>query len=795
MSIQVLNEICTFVFCEVPNLYMTGRLWRSVGDELGHPLPSNRAIYDVPEDTLDFQIKASRYCANILVLRGVTKSGYHEPMTSVTLPFRTISNNPAEDVLLLEELKQGLFDLAEELDIEIIVTENQIYNPSPITGRNSFYINLIGIESQASTAYLHLWSLVELYQRSKSAAPSTFIDCLNLDAYSLLPTVVGVEMANIKHISTTYKTEIHIPSLLSPLESKTATNKNMRPQIFFSGPIHSMVLAAKDATLKTVKNLNSSLYYKRFSNISPQKLLYLRKHYQPELNRLMIKYQSFIRATHEFVEFQSPCPALLESVIKVFTINVLHQIAEIQITLKENFIFSSELLSSICLDESNNKIILATTGTHSNQLLIVGNHSELTPTKHSNQFFSARGSLLECVIKIVSALPEDSLSQLKAIFEIHVDYEDFISGKKNGKITRIMETIPCLIKLEKLEEDDSIFLSLFANSLNNFAETFSMVINELPAEESFFIPEIYHRPVIGAGGSVIQATMKKYNVFVRFSNSFFLPQSELCHVRYDNVIIRCPFKNVSSISSAKSELNQLAREYGRSQPRALIKFTPGQYRYMLSLTPKGSQAIGNIEKKHNVYVMFPFVEPSEGYLLEIRGNDDAAYSAAKDLVDSSFGLETELHLNKELDLNEEFYNFLVFPFKHTMKIEISAHKNLLRMTYQEGNLLLNKAFTILASWFKSKDLEVVGKEVVRDFVIKSKNPESLALHTPSPNSKTPPEQVYQVKAASILMTNLHDTQYFQPSSTPHVFHTSLLDDRKIMHPYYTKVSTRNNGWT
>lgn len=103
----------------------------------------------------------------------------------------------------------------------------------------------------------------------------------------------------------------------------------------------------------------------------------------------------------------------------------------------------------------------------------------------------------------------------------------------------------------KLEEDDNLFLILIADSLSEFSNTFAMVINELPAEESFFVPEVYHRPVIGAGGSIIQATMKRYNVFVRFSNSFFLPQNDLSHARYDNVIIRCPFKNVSTIQRLK----------------------------------------------------------------------------------------------------------------------------------------------------------------------------------------------------------------------------------------------------
>ena len=135
-----------------------------------------------------------------------------------------------------------------------------------------------------------------------------------------------------------------------------------------------------------------------------------------------------------------------------------------------------------------------------------------------------------------------NLRQIKAIFEIHPDFEDFISGKKNGKLTRIMELSACLIQLEMEEEDDNLYLNLVSDSFPDFKESFKNVINEFPAEESFFIPEVCHRPIIGTGGSLIQATMRKHNVFIQFSNSFNLPQNKISMIRYDNVIIQCPRK-------------------------------------------------------------------------------------------------------------------------------------------------------------------------------------------------------------------------------------------------------------
>lgn len=45
-----------------------------------------------------------------------------------------------------------------------------------------------------------------------------------------------------------------------------------------------------------------------------------------------------------------------------------------------------------------------------------------------------------------------------------------------------------------------------------------MLLEELPAEISFHVPESYHKRIIGVGGRTIQRIMKKYGVFVKFFN-------------------------------------------------------------------------------------------------------------------------------------------------------------------------------------------------------------------------------------------------------------------------------------
>lgn len=710
MSTQVFSRFQASVFCETPSVYRAGRLWRPVDGELSSvDLGTTRAIFSVPSDASNVEVRKLEN--GVFDVKGVTESGYFETMACSTSEIRD------GDEGLGRDLERKLGDLSEEFDVEVVVTRDAVYSKGDeARSAEGLFVHLIGLVSHVSAAEPHLASLIDLFDSARPGVAPRFVECFDLDAHSQLPLVIGVDMANLRHISATYKTDVRFPSLILPFES--GNGDHFKTQIHLSGEIHSLVLSARDTLMETVEKSRSSIYYHKLGNVSPGKLLFIQKYYASEITRLMIKYRSFIRVTDSRIEFQSPCLTLLNTVIKVFTINILHQVMEVQVTLENGFTFTDEMIRLIISNDNDGPLIAMKIPSHENQLLLIGNHSNLKGNSTTSRLMTTKNNdIIHHLAKILTALPPDALKQLRAIFELHSDYEEFISGKKNGKVTRIMESVPCLIKLEKLEDDDNLFLILIADSLEEFSDTFAMVINELPAEESFFVPEVYHRPVIGAGGSIIQAIMKRYNVFVRFSNTFFLPQSDLSHTRYDNVIIRCPFKNVSTISEAKRELNLLAREYGDSQPRTFIRFSPGQYRFMLaSASHKGVQMIGEIEKTYNVYILFPFEEPAENSLLEIRGNADNSMQAAKELIKTCFGIEREIRVNKSLESSSDFYNSIVANFQQTMNIEVTFSNNVVRVTYEQGNPSITKAMDILTNALNERGLRILSKDVIVDFI-------------------------------------------------------------------------------
>ncbi|OAD08901.1 hypothetical protein MUCCIDRAFT_125162, partial [Mucor lusitanicus CBS 277.49] len=75
---------------------------------------------------------------------------------------------------------------------------------------------------------------------------------------------------------------------------------------------------------------------------------------------------------------------------------------------------------------------------------------------------------------------------------------------------------------------------------------------ELPAEISFFVPEICHRRIIGVAGKNIQRVMKQYGVYVKFSSNDELATFGGYFENEHNVIARTPEKNLHSLFKLKS---------------------------------------------------------------------------------------------------------------------------------------------------------------------------------------------------------------------------------------------------
>lgn len=145
--------------------------------------------------------------------------------------------------------------------------------------------------------------------------------------------------------------------------------------------------------------------------------------------------------------------------------------------------------------------------------------------------------------------------EIRFQIELSNEHREFISGKKNGKINKIMQTTNVKIKFETF--NDYNFLIDLAGTDGSVLQGLSLLQEELPAEISFHVPETYHKRIIGVGGRSIQRIMKKYGVYVKFSNAEEFAALGGYNDNEDNVIARTPAKNAINLDNLKQSVMEL----------------------------------------------------------------------------------------------------------------------------------------------------------------------------------------------------------------------------------------------
>lgn len=84
-----------------------------------------------------------------------------------------------------------------------------------------------------------------------------------------------------------------------------------------------------------------------------------------------------------------------------------------------------------------------------------------------------------------------------------------------------------------------------------------MLLDEMPAELSFHVPESHHKRIIGVQGKTIQAIMKDLGVYVKFSSADEHAVSGGYEENEDNVIARTPRKNGDKLERLKKAIMDL----------------------------------------------------------------------------------------------------------------------------------------------------------------------------------------------------------------------------------------------
>lgn len=119
--------------------------------------------------------------------------------------------------------------------------------------------------------------------------------------------------------------------------------------------------------------------------------------------------------------------------------------------------------------------------------------------------------------------------QIRVKIELANEHKEFVSGKKNGKINKIMGQSNVQIIFDGFNEYN-FNIDVMAASYDSMKQGLTLVEQEMPASISFHVPDQYHKRIIGIGGQHIQRIMKKHSVFVKFSNAMDRGDSHPQHI-------------------------------------------------------------------------------------------------------------------------------------------------------------------------------------------------------------------------------------------------------------------------
>jgi predicted PilT family ATPase len=136
--------------------------------------------------------------------------------------------------------------------------------------------------------------------------------------------------------------------------------------------------------------------------------------------------------------------------------------------------------------------------------------------------FSITGSdeAVKAALMVISQIKfvAQSQYQIRVKIELANEHKEFVSGKKNGKINKIMGQANVQIMFDTFGEYN-FNIDVMATNYESMQQGLALVEQEMPASISFHVPDQYHKRIIGIGGQHIQKIMKKHSVFVKFSNA------------------------------------------------------------------------------------------------------------------------------------------------------------------------------------------------------------------------------------------------------------------------------------
>ncbi|PHH82894.1 hypothetical protein CDD82_4429 [Ophiocordyceps australis] len=265
--------------------------------------------------------------------------------------------------------------------------------------------------------------------------------------------------------------------------------------------------------------------------------------------------------------------------------------------------------------------------------------------------------------------------QIRVKIELANEHKEFVSGKKNGKINKIMGQSNVQIIFDGFNEYN-FNIDVMAASYESMKQGLALVEQEMPASISFHVPDQYHKRIIGIGGQHIQRIMKKHSVFVKFSNAMDRGgmSREDDDVKVDNVICRTPARNAQNLDAVKNEILEMVDRADSEYTTQVVSVDRLYHRELIARLPD----IDDLEQKYNCKITFPSTE---------EASDEVTVTGPQwqvpHCVDEFLGMVPDKHelvLGRSTELvsfldSPNFATDLVIKLRTQYEVEVTVHRN------------------------------------------------------------------------------------------------------------------------
>lgn len=292
-----------------------------------------------------------------------------------------------------------------------------------------------------------------------------------------------------------------------------------------------------------------------------------------------------------------------------------------------------------------------------------------------NFHISGSDDAVKAAMMVINNIPfvRKSQYQMSVKIELANEHKEFVSGKKNGKINKIMSQSNVQIVFDGFNEYN-FYIVVRGNRYDDVKGGLDLVEQEMPAAISFHVPDQYHKRIIGIGGQHIQRIMKKYSVFVKFSNAMDRGGlgKEEDDIKVDNVICRTPARNAQNLDLVKQEIMDMVEKVDAEFVSEHVVINRLYHRELISRMSD----IEDLEKKWNCKIVFPSTEQASD-VVTVSGPEYQVPQAVDEFLamvpenhEMTFMAPAEL---KDFLRSEDFKKDVVLKMKTQYNMDIHLH--------------------------------------------------------------------------------------------------------------------------